>query len=107
MRIEIHIADPNILFNDIFLAVEKGSIRTWEITNGNGKRFLTHSPEQWKDKALLYFEPSDNTSILSIWWWGERIPNQAIQGYYLGRFTEILLVHFGGYYTKLETYILN
>ncbi|MHA4875210.1 hypothetical protein, partial [Enterococcus faecium] len=63
-----------------------------------------HTPEQWAEKAMLKpYIYKDRTTLKIIWWSKNDEPTMEVKGYIVGRFTEVLLVHFRNYFTKLET----
>lgn len=104
MRIEIYTKSGENLIKQIFSAVEKESIKTWVIrTDRQEKKYLTHKPEQWCDKALFGMRATDDKVIISLYWWdSHNEPTEEIKGYYMGRFTELLLVNFRDKFTKFE-----
>ncbi|MEN5380714.1 hypothetical protein [Sphingobacterium kitahiroshimense] len=62
-----------------------------------------HIPEQWSEKVLLW--PTDHTNGLEIvtrYWSKNATPDEATKGYIIGRFVEILMVHFKNHFSKLE-----
>jgi hypothetical protein len=104
MRIEIYTKTGESLIRQIFSAIENEDVKTWVIKkNKDGDKFLTHKPEQWCDKALFGLKATDDKVTISLHWW-EKIgePADDIKGYYIGRFTELLLVNFKEKFTKFE-----
>ena len=56
MRIELCTRNGVNLINRIYSAVENEIVKTWEIRRDrDGNRYLTHTPDQWKDEAIFYF----------------------------------------------------
>ncbi len=107
MRIEIHTPDPSFLIEKIKGDIAADKIKTWSIVLDADKRqYLTHKPEQWFKKALL--KPSigaiPQRLILTVTWFSNSIPTEYIKGFYVGRFTEVLLEHYKLDFSKLETY---
>lgn len=106
MRIDAVTNNPSQLLQAIQKAIQDGTLKTWISREDDRKNILyTHAPEQWVDKALI--EPTAGTNKASFtinWWASHGEPSQEIQGYYIGRFTEILLVHFRNYFDRLETF---
>ena len=70
--------------------------------DANDSLFLTHKPEQWIDKALIGFRTEKDKLFIFLTWWKDKEPTKEIKGYYVGRMTEILLVHFSDMYEKFE-----
>lgn len=104
MKIELFTMKGQNLINQIFLAASNETIKTWGIRNDDqGERYLTHSPEQWKDKVLFGFKSTHDKVIIELVWWktyGE--PAKDVKGYCIGRLTEMLLVHFIDEFGKFQ-----
>jgi hypothetical protein len=67
MRIELFTMNGQNLINRIFSAVEKGTVKTWEIREDDqGERYLTHAPEQWRDKVLFGFKNTHDKVMINI-----------------------------------------
>lgn len=95
MKITIPTAAGAALKKKIFDAVEDETLKTWEVrTDNSNVEFLTHKPEQWYDRSLLKFTVNKDALIINATFWRSKGADQAANGYYIGRFTEILLVHF-------------
>lgn len=104
MKIEIYTWQGESLIKQIFSAVENEDVKTWVVRKDrDGNEFLTHKPEQWCDKALLRMEATeDGVTVVISWWTRAGEPTDDIKGYYIGRFTELLLVNFKNQFQKLE-----
>ncbi|HFK5543595.1 TPA: hypothetical protein ACG0AR_000437 [Elizabethkingia anophelis] len=104
MQIIIHTKDGDALFKAINAKIRKGDLKTWEIKlNKENQVLYNHSPEQWSEKVLLI--PKDHINGLKIqttYWSNKPEPDQATKGYIVGRFVEILMVHFKNHFSKLE-----
>lgn len=86
-------------------AVKDETIKTWVMVKAaGGESFLTHKPEQWYNKALLDFQLTTKYLLIKITWYGNQEPREDIKGYYTGRFTEVLMVHFKDFFSHLEIY---
>lgn len=103
MKITLYTKSSQKLADKILSAVENDTIKTWEIKiDKNKSKFLTHSPEQWADKALFGFKAESDKLYLFLTWWKDKEPTEEIKGYYVGRMTEILLVHFSDMFDVFE-----
>ena len=75
-------------------------IHTWAVTTtGNGEEVLIHVTDQWEDKGNLHLNPSKDNRVLEVrFMYWQKFPKESRSGdeaaYMLGRFTELLLVHF-------------
>jgi hypothetical protein len=103
MKITIPTSTGAALEKKIFKAVEDETLKTWEVRSGEVK-YLTHKPEQWYDKVLLRFTVTKEALEVDTYWWKGNVPNEDVKGYYIGRFTEALLVHFRG---DFETFTIS
>jgi len=103
MNIKLFTESSEALTNAILNTVNDETIKTWEIKKDqNGAKFLTHKPEQWINKALFGFKSETDKLVLFLTWWKDNEPTEYVKGYYVGRMTEILLVHFSEMYDKFE-----
>src|SRR4051812_20140145 len=93
MKIVIPITTGADLKKKIFEAVKDETLKTWEVRTGQVK-YLTHKPTQWYDKVLLKFLVTETILEIDTYWWKGNVPDEDVKGYYIGRFTEVLLVHF-------------
>ena len=104
MRIIVHTKNANTLFNSINSKIDNKELKTWEIKKNNkGEILYNHTPEQWSDAALIKPLNHEKGLELRVSWWDNNQPDEAIKGYILGRFTEILMVHFRKLFDVLET----
>ncbi|MEO7214957.1 hypothetical protein [Mucilaginibacter sp.] len=95
MKITIPTTTGAALKKKIFDHVKDETLKTWEITKGeSGTEYLTHSPEQWADRAIMKFNVEKDVLEIIASKWKSNDVDKAANGYYIGRFTEILLVHF-------------
>ena len=81
-------------------------IATWQVaeTDGNGQ-VLVHTSDQWAEKGCIVLKQVSGRNELQVrfhYWdsWEER--NNDDDKIMLGRFTELLLVHFSYYVDKIE-----
>ena len=80
-------------------------IDTWDYTTaGDSEEVLVHTTQQWEEKGCLSLTASkDNDHILVKFHYWSSFKKEERNGdedkYYLGRFTELILVHF---YPQIE-----
>jgi hypothetical protein len=105
MQIDALTKNPQQLVDAINKAIKDGDLKTWtRHAGGNGEILYSHTPEQWAEKAMpMPLLKADRVSFTITWWNNRTEPPIETKGYITGRFTEILLVHFRNYFTKLET----
>ena len=103
MEIIVHTKRPSTLIDSIKRGINDGELKTWEIKLDNkGEILFNHLPVQWNDKALIKPYISYEKLTLKIVWWNGHEPEENIKGYIIGRFTEILMVHFRRQFDFLE-----
>ena len=104
MTIIIYTKSPQSLYKAINSKINNDELKTWEILkDSQDKLYYNHTPEQWTNKVLL--KPLNHTDGLQLtikYWENNKEPDDATKGYILGRFTEILMVHFRNYFEKIE-----
>ncbi|SDP99731.1 hypothetical protein SAMN05428975_5136 [Mucilaginibacter sp. OK268] len=94
------------LYKAINKAITDEKLKTWELVENSDNEILySHSPEQWRETAMLKPQIEDDKLTLTIKWWKSKgDPGEAVKGYITGRFTEVLLVHFNKHFTQLNTF---
>ena len=123
MRYQILTDDAKSVINTILDCIEKGNglngedILTWEIQrvfkrtpNGLKRiKYIVHTPEQWEKMGGIKLK-ADSTNrfiLITFNYWNsfpmdERTEND--ENYILGRFTELILVHF---YSIIKTITID
>lgn len=103
MKIFAYTADPKALYDAINYKIEKEKLKTWEIKLDSEKDIhYNHTPDQWSDRALIKPILQKDYLEFKITWWKNNKPEKDTKGYYLGRFTEILMVHFRDLFDSLK-----
>lgn len=106
MKIQAFTKKAQALYESINKAINDEELKTWEIVKNSDNEILySHSPAQWSEKAMLKPKIEDDKLTFTISWWksnGE--PGDDVKGYIMGRFTEVLLVHFKKHFTQLNTF---
>ena len=120
MTYNIFTNDAKKVIKTIFDCVNKGEdpqgtcIKTWDIKlTGENEKVLVHTAktfdadeQQWADKGCLSLTPNiDNDKITVKFHYWSSYPrdqrNDVDDKYVLGRFTELLMVHFDVQYNKV------
>ncbi len=96
MKIIAYTDNPTGLKNAIDEKIIDNELKTWEIVKNIKKEVLyNHNREQWNEKAMPKPYIYNNRIEFIIKWWNKNEePDEAIKGYIIGRFIEILMVHF-------------
>ena len=107
MKIDIHTSDAKKLKVKILKDAKNGDLNTWDYRSNNDDGFITHSPEQWTDKVILVFTPSDDNKTLAVepsFWKGQYKPVADEMGTIMGRFAERLWIQYRGEYPSFESF---
>ena len=94
MAIIVKTENSSSLLQSIYLAIDNKKIHTWTYIVFEGKRYLTHSPEQWIKKAYLLPEVYDGELRFGIVPPRDQRIADETRGVYHGRFVEMLMGHF-------------
>lgn len=108
MKIVIKTNDAKALKNKILNDAKKGALTTWEHRKNDDDQFITHSPDQWLDKVLLVFTPSDDNKELTVttsYWKGKDVPTDDEKGTILGRFSERLWIQYKKDLSSFVSYV--
>ncbi len=105
--------DAKNTIKTVFECVKNGEdkqgskIDSWKVQKAtSGKEYIEHSPDQWVDKCYLNMIPNKENNEVKVVcrYWKDSPEEQhsdADEKIILGRFTELLLVHFGALYDKI------
>lgn len=104
MKLLFSAPNPNNLKSEIISLIENGDKKTWDIHTANNIKYLKHR-QQWGDKGVIELTYSDSKKqlIAEV----RKFNNVAedlseFEGYYLGRFCEIIFVNFPNKFTRIE-----
>jgi hypothetical protein len=88
----------------ILNSIEEGDIKTWEIDKSDNKKHIFHT-SQWREKGVIEMEVDSVKKQLIV----RIIPYDEFkdilkdfEGYYLGRFCEIIFVNFPNLFNSIE-----
>jgi len=94
MRIIVNTNNAKDLRRRIFQKVERNEMQTWEKRTIKGKEYLTHSAEQYIDKAYIELSTKqENILIIKICKENEDIDVRIVNIYY-GKFISAVLNSF-------------
>jgi len=104
MKLLFKTTNPTALKNDIIKLIEGDKLETWEIIIDNGEKYMKHIG-QWGDKGVIKLE-IDNVNlklIVQVFKFKLTTLNvEDFEGYYLGRFCELMFVNFPGQFTTID-----
>jgi hypothetical protein len=119
MKYKIKTDDANKAVETIFDCVKKGedpqekNIQTWEVKlTKENEQVLVHTAktfegeQQWANKGCLAFTPNKENDVITVkfYYWNtypKEQRNENDKNYILGRFTELMLVHFPDLFQKI------
>lgn len=94
--------------NRVKIDPQGNAIDTWDITSTDkGIEVLIHTTQQWEEVGNVHIDASENNDYVIAsfrYWtkWTETHNKGNEDTYYLGRFTELILVHFYPQIDKVE-----
>lgn len=104
MELNIITSDPQKLHDEIIKLVESGELKTWKIHTHKGVKYLKHTV-QWGEKGVISLSPQRNNKKLLVTVLKYTVSTDELsdfEGYYYGRFVEILFVYLQTKITAIE-----
>ncbi|MET4142053.1 hypothetical protein [Pedobacter sp. UYP1] len=104
MKLVFKSPNPDKLKSDIIKKTEDGELKTWTIYESDGVKYLKHT-QQWGDKGVIQLTVDKVrvgmiVEVLRF----EKIKEEVkdFEGYYYGRFCEIIFVNFPFRFTSID-----
>lgn len=104
MKLLFYTSNPSNLKSEIISLIESGDKKTWEIHESKNIKYLKHT-QQWGDKGVieLTYNAVKKQLIAEV----RKFSNVEesvtdFEGYYLGRFCEMIFVDFPDKFTMIE-----
>jgi hypothetical protein len=97
MAIYVSTGDGHALLEAIYAAIDDNKIRTWCYADHDGVRYLTHSADQWNQKAWLKATVQQPGLVFNIVKPKGSNISTEVYAVYHGRLIEMLLAHFDGW----------
>lgn len=104
MKLEFKLSNPSSLRNDIIKMIEDGDLQTWEIHSHKNIKYLKHTG-QWGEKGVIILTPDDNNKKMEVEVLKFEKTKEDVtdfEGYYLGRFCELIFVNFPNRFTSID-----
>lgn len=104
MKLKIKTTNPNGLRQDIISSIENEELRTWSIVESEGETYIKHT-KQWGEKGVIKLDVDSNNGYLVAKVLKFKAVTEEVkdfEGYYLGRFCELLFVNFSDRFTIME-----
>jgi hypothetical protein len=103
MILQFKTTTPSKLKSDIIKAIEDETLETWSIHQSGNTKYIKHTP-QWGKKGVIEMTPDAENNQLIIKVRKFETTKEALkdfEGYYLGRFCEIIFVNFQNNFTSI------
>jgi hypothetical protein len=97
MAVRVFTSSPSSLMSSLRLSIATGTVATWSI-DADGD--LTHSPEQWRDRAWFRPKVLDDRIIFNILGPKSKTLTRTEYAVFHGRLIEMLLTHFDERFTR-------
>ncbi len=103
MELTIITSDAQKIHDEIIKLVESGELKTWKIHLHQKVKYLKHT-EQWGKKGVIKLSQQRNNKLLVtvLKYTDSTDALRDFEGYYYGRFVEILFVQFQAEFTAIE-----
>ncbi len=100
MKLYFTSAYPTLLRNAIISMIENGDLKTWEIYEYENNKYVKHTG-QWGEKGVIQLTPDDTSGKMKVTvlrFEGVHLKLDDFEGYYYGRFCELIFVNFCDYF---------
>jgi len=104
MKLFFKTSNPTKLKEDILELIEDEQLQTWKIYEHEDEKYLKHA-KQWGEKGVVKLSINDDKKHLSVEilrFKGVDEDVKDFEGYYLGRFCEIIFVNLPNRYSSIE-----
>lgn len=98
MAVRVFTSNPNSLMHSVRLSIATGTVVTWSIDSDGD---LTHSAEQWKNRAWFRPKVLDDRIIFNILGPKSKALTRTEYAVFHGRLIEMLLTHFDERFTRV------
>lgn len=104
MKLLFKTTDAETLKSEIIKTIEDKKLSTWSITTSDKVKYLKHT-QQWGEKGVISLTsiPSKGYLAVEVLKFKSTIEDvKDFEGYYLGRFCELIFVNFPGKFTSID-----
>ncbi len=96
MAINVTTGNGQAVLTAIYKAIDENKVRTWRYETHDGVKYLTHSAEQWDQKAWMKASVQQPGLVFNIVKPKSTNISTEVYAIYHGRLVEMLLAHFDG-----------
>ena len=103
MKLLFKTTNPESLEADIIEMIEAGKLQTWTIQTSESIKYLKHT-WQWGEKGVIQLTASSTLGHLKVEVLKFKSTTEAVkdfEGYYLGRFCELIFLNFPDRFTSI------
>jgi hypothetical protein len=103
MKLLFKTINPTKLKADIFKLIEDEELKTWALVESDNVKYIKHI-KQWGEKGVIKMEVDSTNHQLIVKVLKFNSTNEEVkdfEGYYLGRFCEIIFVNFFNNFTSI------
>jgi len=104
MKLLFKTTNSTTLRNDIIKLIEDGKLQTWEIHNESNEKYLKHIG-QWGDKGVIKLvinNDKNDLGVIVLKFKNITEDVDGFEGYYLGRFCELMFVNFPNRFRTID-----
>lgn len=95
---------PNKLKKSILTLIDEGDLKTWGIHEYKNEKYIKHT-QQWGEKGVVEMKINNEENLLEVRILAFESTEENVEdfeGYYLGRFCEIIFVNFPNSFTSIN-----
>ena len=103
MKLLFKTTNPTKLNSDILNLIDDGKLKTWKILEAEGVKYIKHT-QQWGEKGVIKLEiDTDEKQLIVKVLRFNNVTEEVkdFEGYYLGRFCEIIFVNFPNNFSSI------
>ncbi|MFY7937189.1 MAG: hypothetical protein ACOVOQ_07425 [Flavobacterium sp.] len=103
MKLLFKTTNPTKLKADILKLAESDKLKTWTKVEYEYKKYIKHTP-QWGEKGFVILEVDTTKGQLIVYIQKFQNVTQEVkdfEGYYLGRFCELIFVNFANEFSEI------
>lgn len=103
MKLLFKTTNPTNLKTDIIKLIEDNDLKTWGIHESDSTKYIKHT-QQWGDKGVIKMAVDTPNSLLIVEVLKFKNTTEDVkdfEGYYLGRFCEIIFVNFPNNFSSI------
>lgn len=104
MKLLFKTTNAETLRSSIIKMIEDEELKTWSVMTSENVKYLKHT-QQWGEKGVISLEANNTKGHLAVIVLKFKNVTEDVkdfEGYYLGRFCELIFVNFPGKFTSID-----